>query len=432
MNRRYFVMSSTAAASALRASDLRSPADTVRIACVGVRGQGGVHISNYSKMKNVEVVALCDIDESVLERRLSEIEKSGRKRPAGFTDLRKLLEDKAIDAISIATPNHHHTLQTIWGCQAGKDVYVEKPCTHNVFEARQIVAAAVKYDRIVQHGTNGRSVPALREAVQQLRNGLIGEIYMARGLCFKWRDTIGRTPVEPLPKGVDYDLWLGPAPERPFTRNRFHYNWHWFWDYGNGDIGNQGIHQLDLCRWGLGVTYPVKVSAMGGHYLFDDDQETPNTLVSTFEFDDNGKKKLLVFEVRHWMTNREADIGRPGSNTLGCMFYGSKGFMTNSGTGAGYRTYLGKEQTPGPSSSESGNNWVNFIDAVRSRKQSDQNAPISEGAISTVLIHLANISYRLGRTIRFDGKTLTCPGDFEANQMLTRKYRTPFVVPENV
>ncbi len=431
MDRRYFLAgSAAAAASKLRASNLASPNDTVRVACVGVRGQGRSHIGAYSKMSNVEIAAVCDIDEAVLEQRLGEIEKSGKKRPAGFTDLRKLLEDKSIDAISIATQNHNHALQTIWGCQAGKDVYVEKPCTHNVFEARQIVAAARKYERIVQHGTNARSVPSIREGVEQLRQGLIGDLYMARGLCFKWRDTIGRKPVEPVPKGVHYDLWLGPAPKREFTRNRFHYNWHWFWEYGNGDIGNQGIHQMDTCRWGLGVTYPVKISAMGGHYMFDDDQETPNTLVASFEFDDNGKKKLLVFEVRHWMSNHEGDIGRAGtSNTIGCLFYGSKGYMT---IGGGYRTYLGKEQKPGPARSDGGNNWANFIAAVRSRKRANLNAEIEEGAISTVLVHLANISYRLGRTIRFDPKTLTCPGDAEANRMLTRNYRAPFVVPAKV
>ncbi|MDP2998424.1 MAG: gfo/Idh/MocA family oxidoreductase, partial [Bryobacterales bacterium] len=267
-----------------------------------------------------------------------------------------------------------------------------------------------------------------REGVKQLAGGVIGDLYMARGLCFKWRDTIKRTPVEPVPQGVHYDLWLGPAPKREFTKNRFHYNWHWNWDYGNGDIGNQGIHQMDTARWGLGVTYPVKVHAMGGHYMFDDDQETPNTLVSTFEFDDHGKKKMLVFEVRHWMSNHEGDLGRKGeSNTIGCLFYGSKGHMTIAG---GYRTYLGREQTPGPSGSQGGNNWANFIDVVRSRKLDEQNAPISEGAISTVLVHLANISYRLGRSIRFDPKTLTCPGDADANRMLTRNYRAPFVVPK--
>jgi len=429
MTRRYFFMSAAPATGALKASSLSSPNDTVRVACVGIRGQGRAHIRSYAAMPKVEIAALCDIDENVLAARVKEMEQMGNKRPATFVDFRKLLEDKSIDAVSIATPNFHHTLQTIWACQAGKDVYVEKPCTHNIFEARQIVAAARKYNRIVQHGTNTRSNRGAQEGVRQLREGLIGEVYMARGLCFKWRDTIGRTPVEPTPAGVHYDLWLGPAPLRPFTRNRFHYNWHWFWEYGNGDIGNQGIHQMDVARWGLGVKYPVKVSSMGGHFMFDDDQETPNTQVATFEFDETGKKKFLVFEVRHWITNPEAGIGKPGENSIGNIFYGSKGYMVIRG---GYRSYLGKAQEPGPSAEGGGNNWANFIECVRSRKREDLNAEIEEGAVSTVLVHLANISYRLGRTLRFDPTTLKCVGDEEANRLFSREYRKPFVVPEKV
>ena len=223
--------------------------------------------------------------------------------------MRKLLEDKNIDAISIASPNHWHTLQTIWACQAGKDVYVEKPCSHNVFESQQIVAAARKYNRIVQQGSQSRSSPALQEAVQKMRDGEFGEVYMARGLCYKWRDTIGKTPVSSRCRpGVDYDLWTGPAPKREFTKNRFHYNWHWFWDTGNGDLGNQGIHEVDIARWGLGVTHPTKVSAIGGKFMFDDDQETPNTISASYEFDVDGKKKMMTFEVRHWISPHEAGI----------------------------------------------------------------------------------------------------------------------------
>jgi predicted dehydrogenase len=310
---------------------------------------------------------------------------------------------------------------------------VEKPCSHNIFEARQLVAAARKYNRIVQHGTGMRSVEALREAAVKLREGVIGDLYMARGLCYKWRDTIGRAKPEPVPAGVHYDFWLGPAPKREFTRNRFHYNWHWNWDYGNGDLGNQGAHQIDVARWLLGVKYPVKVSAMGGHFMFDDDQETPNTITASYEFAEGNKKKLLVFEVRHWISNHEAGIGerKPGEvvktvdlrglpttevdqNTIGNIFYGSKGYMTVT---SGYKTFLGKEQQPGPSSSASGGDiFVNFIEAMRSRKASDQHAEIEEGLASVTLIHLANISYRLGRTLNFDAATMTCKGDAEANR----------------
>jgi hypothetical protein len=237
--------------------------------------------------------------------------------------------------------------------------------------------------------------------------------------------------VEAVPAGVDYDLWLGPAPKHPFTRNRFHYNFHWFWDYGNGDIGNQGLHQIDVARWGLGVTYPTKVSATGGHFMFDDDQETPNTITATYEFDVNGKKKLLVVDVRHWISNREAELGAGGPFGIGNLFYGPGGYMAVENHGR-YRTYLGKEQKPGPEKRQSGNHWANFIQAVRSRKWEDLNAPVDEGALSTTLVHLANISYRLGRTLHFDAKTYKCTGDEEANRMFTRQYRAPFVVPERV
>jgi len=403
--------------------------DTVRVACVGVRGQGNSHIKAYSKLPGVEIAAVCDVDESVMEQRQGEIERSGKKRPAGFTDFRKLLEDKSIDAVSLATPNHWHTLQTIWACQAGKDVYVEKPCSYNMHEARQIAAAAKRYNRMVQHGTNLRSDPAVQEGIRQLRDGLIGDVYMARGLCFKWRDTIGRARTEPVPPGVHYDLWTGPAPKREFTRNRFHYNWHWFWDYGNGDLGNQGIHEVDVARWGLGVTFPTRVSATGGHFLFDDDQETPNTLVATYEFESGGKKKLMVFEVRHWISNKEGGIGGTrGPNSVGNLFYGSKGYLAVESYGS-YYSFLGREQKPGPAKKEDGDNWGNFINAVRSRKREELNAPVEEGAISTTLVHLANISYRLGRTLRFDEKQYRCVGDEEANRLFTRDYRAPFVVP---
>ncbi len=437
MQRRSFFMGSAAVAAAVRSSMLASPNNTVRVACVGVKSQWQNHMKAYARMPDVEIAAICDIDESVLAQRLADAEKLTSKRPAGFTDLRKLLEDKSIDAISIATPNHNHALQAIWGCQAGKDVYVEKPCAYNIFEARQLLAAAHKYNRMVQHGTNSRSSATMQEAVRLVREGVIGEPYLSRGLCYKWRNTIGRAPVEPVPAGVHYDLWTGPAPAHPFTRNRFHYNFHWFWDYGNGDIGNQGVHQIDAARWLLGVKYPTKVTAIGGHFLFDDDQETPNTLTALFEFDESGKKKMLEFEVRHWITNGEAGIGDDqvsGSNAgVGNIVYGSKGYLSTAKPG--FRIVLGKEHQhgPAPSAPSEGNNWANFIQAVRSRKYSDLNAPMEEAVPSVVLIHLANISYRLGRSLHFDPETLACKGDAEANRMFTRaSYRAPFVVPEKV
>ena len=434
MNRRHFLMSTAAVAAGAVTKGTASPNDTVRIACVGLNGQGKSHLKAYGKIPNVEIVAFCDIDENVLGARLKEFEAAGKKKPATHTDFRKMLEDKSIDAVSIATPNFHHTLQTIWACQAGKHVYVEKPCSHNMFETQQIVAAAKKYDRIVQHGTNSRSSPALKEAMQKLREGVIGDVYMARGLCYKWRDTIGRTPVSPVPAGVHYDLWQGPAPEHAFTKNRFHYNWHWFWDYGNGDFGNQGIHEVDIARWGLNVQHPTKVSAIGGHFMFDDDQETPNTLNVAYEFREGGKLKMMEFETRHWMSNNEAGIGKHNEkdpNTIGNLFYGSQGYMAIDGYGT-YKTYLGKQNEPGPSGDEPGDNWANFVDVLRSGDKSKLNAPIEEGALSTQLMLLANVSYRTGRTLHLDAEKMVATGDAEANKLFTRNYRKGWEVPNKV
>ena len=477
MERRYFLMGAAAAVTA--GTRVASANDTVRIAIVGCGGRGGSHLREWTTLPNVELVAISDIDQSHMASFVKRVESSGKKAPQTFQDMRKILDDKSIDAISIATPNHWHALQTIWACQAGKDVYVEKPCTHNIFEARQIVAAARKYDRIVQQGSQSRSSEALREGVQKMREGVIGDVYMARGLCYKTRNTIARTPVSEVPEGVDYDLWTGPAPKRPFTKNRFHYNWHWFWDTGNGDIGNQGIHEMDKARWGLGVKYPIKASAIGGHFMFDDDQETPNVLNASFEFNENGKTKMLEFEVRHWLTNREyivpntgggagagrgtgggagagrgagagAEAGRGpvpgrgpggpggalaggmgGGGTIGNLYYGSNGYLVIDNYNK-YFSFIGREQAPGPTATKSDTHFQNFLDAVRAHKKEMLNCEVEEGAASTILVHLANISYRLGRTVHFDPKTLTCVNDPEANKLATRVYRKPYVVPEKV
>jgi predicted dehydrogenase len=419
--------------------------DRVRVAVCGLRNRGNDHLHSFSRVPNVEIAALCDVDQSILNKRRGEVGGNAQT----FVDVRKLLEDKSIDAISIATPNHWHSLMAIWACQAGKDVYVEKPCSHNFWEGRQLVRAAAKYNRIVQHGTQIRSSPALQEAVKGLHDGsMIGDVYLARGVCFKWRDTIGRTPAEPIPAGVDYDLWTGPAPMKPFTKNRFHYNWHWIWDTGNGDLGNQGIHQVDVARWGLGLKYPTRVSSVGGHFMFDDDEQTPNTLNCAFEFDlPDGKRKMMEFEVRHWITNNEAGIGRGGlvagmkryfgpHNTIGNIFYGSKGYLATGDEDAwSYATWIGRDEKAGPHGHAEGDHFANFINCVRSRKKEELNAPIEEGHISATLVHLANASYRLGRALRFDPQTEQVIGDDEANKLLRdgdRGYRTPFVVHEEI
>ncbi|HXI27401.1 MAG TPA: Gfo/Idh/MocA family oxidoreductase [Vicinamibacterales bacterium] len=411
--------------------------DRVRIGVCGLRGRGKDHLDAFSRVPNVEIAALCDVDDAILRKRREEVGGN----PRTFADVRRLLEDPQIDAISIATPNHWHALIAIWACQAGKDVYVEKPCSHNLWEGRQLVRAAQKYRRIVQHGTQSRSAPAMIEAIRQVHAGTFGGIYLARGLCFKRRDTIGHAAAEPAPRGVDYDLWTGPAPVKPFTQNRFHYNWHWNWDTGNGDLGNQGVHQVDAARWGLGVGFPDRISAMGGHFMFDDDQETPNTLACTFGFDQpDGSRKLLEFGVRHWITNGEAGFGRGGlfsrHNAIGSIFYGSKGYLAAGNEDSfSYESWLGTDQAAGPHGKSGNDHFANFVTCVRSRNAADLRAPIEEGHVSCGLVHLANASYRLGRSLRFDAHTERVIDDDEANHLLdgrTRGYRAPFVIPDEV
>ena len=421
--------------------------ERVRMAVIGIHGMGRAHIQEFSRLPNVEVAAICDVDENLFGPVIeSEFVKKGLRAPRTYTDLRKLYEDPEIDAVSIVTPNHWHALAAIWAIQAGKHVTVEKPCCHNVFEGRQLLAAARKYRVLVQDGAEQRSNPCAQSMAEFLHSGGLGEVYMAKGICYKWRPSIGRYPDEPVPPGVHYDLWLGPAPKRPFNRNRFHYNWHWHWDYGNGDIGNQGVHEMDIARWGLGVTLPTKVWAAGGHVMFDDAQETPNILLAVFEFPNpegkGDKKKLLQFEVRGWVTNPEdpmwmkptAEGGYMATsdrNVIGNLFFGSKGYMVK--TVREWRTYMGERREPGPTGSGLGNHYAVFVDAIRQGADpATFNRSIEEGVLTCTLVHLANISYRLRRSLEFDPGTMTFPHDPEANRMLTREYRPPFVVPERV
>ncbi len=433
LDRRQFLAASSAAGLAAGLGSLprtaraqEKPAsrnEVIRVACVGVRGKGQHHMNGLGSVPGTEVVALCDIDESILGAQSDQLDKRSGRKVKRFTDYRQLVEDKDIDVVSIATCNHTHTLIAIAALEAGKDVYVEKPCSHNIWEGRQLVKAARKYGRMCQHGTQGRSSPAIREAIQKLHDGIIGEIYMARGLCFKWRPTIGRKADAPVPPGVHYDLWLGPAPERPFNPNRFHYEWHWNWDYGNGDMGNQGVHEMDMARWGLGVGLPTKVHAGGGHFMFDDDQQTPNTLVCVYQYPE--QNKMLVFETRHWITNHE-DYGSGASNAVGVTFFGSEGYMQVYYFG--YKTFLGRNREPGPTATAGSNEYERFIAGVRSRNPDDLGVEIEDGHLSSSLCHLGNIAYRLGRTVNFDPQTETFPGDEQANAMLSRDYRKPYVV----
>lgn len=455
-------------ATAASAKRVLGANDRIRIAVVGLRGRGWDHVKGYHPIEGVDIAYFCDVDENVLRKRLADAEKLGIPKPQTYIDIRKLLEDKNVDAVSIATPNHWHSLIGIWAAQAGKDIYIEKPCSHNWWEGRQLVRAINKYKVICEHGSQCRSSAAIVEAINHMHTGLLGDVYMARGLCYKWRDTIGHAPVEPVPPGVHYDLWTGPAPLKPFTRNRFHYNWHWIWDTGNGDLGNQGIHEIDLARWGLGVKLPTKITALGGHFLFDDDQQTPNVLTVAYEFKSpEAKTKFMNFEVRGWMTNHEAQIGTrefsgeeeggvPAAgmktaeanakhpknglgpaggkpSTIGNLYYGPKGYLAISNYNS-YKSFLGASAEPGPNRTAPVKNehFVNFIECMRSRNADNLHAPILEGYLSTTLVHLANASYRLGRTINFDPEREEVINDEEATTMLKGTYRAPFIVPEKV
>jgi predicted dehydrogenase len=406
--------------------------DRLRIAVIGVNGRGKTHIEEImglSQKANVEVAVLCDPDMNVLQARGGEFEKTYGRKVLIEQDFRKTLEDKTIHAVTVAAPNHWHALMTIWACMAGKDVYVEKPATHNIYEGKKMIEAAYKYNRIVQHGVQLRSSVAIREAIKHLEDGLIGRVYMSRGLVYRWRPDIGDKGISPTPAGLNYDLWCGPAPMRPFTRNLVHYNWHWHWNYGNGDVGNQGIHETDLCMWGLGVdTLPERITSMGGKFLFDDCKEVPEIQSSIYHFPK--EKKIIQFEVRNWCTNLEDGAG------VGNIFYGDKGYMVVKNYGT-YETYLGEKREKGPSRSENGEltlHFQNWFDAIRARDMSIQNGPVQTGHLASSLAHLGNISYRLGRQLEFDpvAERFIGEGESEANSMLSRDYRAPYLLPEIV
>ncbi len=467
MNRRAFLKTTAqAAAGATIVGATHGPAygvvganETIRMACIGINGQGNSHIRSVLglKSKGIDLVALCDIDEQVLSSRAGAVQGARGKKPDTYVDMRKLFEDKSIDAVSFATPNHWHALGTIWACQAGKDVYVEKPCCWSIWEGRKMVEAARKYNRMVQVGTQSRSDNRKRRGVAQLYAGIIGDVFMARGTCFKRRNSIGIKPDCEAPKSIHYDLWLGPAANRPFNPNYVHYNWHWFWDFGNGDIGNQGIHEMDLARWGINKEVPVRGSSMGGRYGYKDQGETPNTQVATLTYDDG---KMLVFEVRGRSTNFEGLTtdkqkykefpGQAGEKfvnvkeldgvTVGNLFYGSDGYMVGwkAEFGETGQPYGGKpEPTELPKVGGTGgdSHFDNFFKAVRSRKVEDLDADILQGHLSAMHVHIANASYRLGgKMLTFDPKTETFVGDYskEANVFLKREYRAPFVIPDQV
>jgi predicted dehydrogenase len=452
LNRRSFLRKSgvvTAGAivgPGLIAQPLRhlSPGDTVNVAVIGIRSRGKDHYRALAKIPNVKIVTLCDIDQRLLPEAVAEVESLTGHKPSTETEYRKVLEDKNVDAVSIATPNHWHALQTIWACQAGKDVYVEKPVSHTVEEGRKMVEAARKYNRVVQTGTQSRSKVSTLNAINFMNDGRMGDVYMAKGLCFKPRGSIGHVEDGTIPDGVNWDAFLGPAPYRPFNENRFHYKWHWFWDTGNGDFGNQGIHQADVARWMLDeASHPVRIQGMGNYFVWDSDQETPNIQHMEFEYADG---KILQFEVRGLGTNSEGDT------RIGNLIYGSKGWMniSNEDSGAsqahfseinikpsGFSSYTEEDgpvfKNEDPATSDAVvNHFTNFIECVRSNSWQDLHADILQGHLSTSLCHLGNIACRVKRSLQFDPDNETFIGDDDANAFLRKDYRAPYELPGKV
>jgi predicted dehydrogenase len=435
--RRNFFYSAGAALTAAQATRVLGANDRIQVAIIGLGGRGQAHLRAYATLPECNIAALCDVNQAALERSIAAAEKATGQKPKGYADMKEVFADKSVDAVSMPLPNHWHALSTIWACQAGKDVYVEKPACHNLFEGLKMIEAARKYKRIVQVGSQGRSAIHKQKAARLLEQGVIGKIYMARGVCFNRRRSIGHMADAPTPPGLDWDKFLGPAPMRPYNELRFKYNWHWFWDTGNGDIGNQGVHQMDIARWGLGEPgLPKAVVATGGKYIYHDDQETPNTIIATYDYGD----AEIVFEVRGLVTGSEGGLtNRTDSYTIGNLFYGSDGWMALGGNS--FQVYKGDkgekvmdEKAEGETTGDGNTapHLVNFFKAMRSRDPKDLNADVEVGVASACLVHLANISYRLGKKFAFDPKSLTFPGEVQANSMLTRVYRAPYIVPEKV
>jgi predicted dehydrogenase len=448
IDRRRFAKAAAAAVATARFPILGAN-DRINLGIVGLGGRGNDHIRNYATLDaDCRFAALCDVNQAARERANAAVRKLKGHEAKEYADMRAMFDSKDVDAVSIATPNHWHALAAIWACQAGKDVYVEKPASHNVYEGHQMVKAARKYNRMVQVGSQSRSMPYKMKAIQLLQEGIIGQIYHARAQCFRRRFSIGHTPDEPVPPGLDWDKFLGPAQMKPYSKNKFAYNWHWFWDTGNGDIGNQGVHEMDIALWGLRNTgWPATVASTGGKFVWNDDQETPNTQHAAFNFGD----AELTFDVRNLPTPPEGLAAMRGPNYVGNLFFGSEGFLVVDGAGfvvykgtagnisgeaargasAGSREKYEKIMEEKPSQGDTAPHMKNFFDAIRARNYKLLNAEIEIGARAAAFCHLANIAYRVVRTLRVD-KTGRFSGDAQATAMLTRKYRAPYIVPENV
>ena len=427
--RRIFIGAATAA-SAMRVWGAN---DRINVAIIGLGGRGMGHLNVYSQLPEARVAGLCDVNQAARERAQARLTKNAGETAKQYEDMREAFADSGIDAVSSATPNHWHALTAIWAMQAGKDVYGEKPASHNVYEGQKMIDVARDTQRMLQIGSQHRSSPFKIRAMEALQGGLIGDIYQAKGLCYKRRKSIGTAPDMPTPAGLNWDMFLGPAPLRPYNELRFAYNWHWFWDTGNGDIGNQGVHELGIARWAMSdPAWPLTAYAHGGKFAYDDDQETPNTMTANFDF--GGRE--LVFEVRGLLTGGEGFATMPEGRAplnvmIGNLFYGTEGWAAMNDRG--FQAFKGEsnelilEDRPEAGSDTTALHMQNFLAACRTRRYQDLNDEIANAHLSASMCHLANISYRVGRQLTLESGPRFV-NDTEANELLTRDYREPYVV----
>jgi len=414
MNRRVFLggVAATGAASALlsRRAFSAAPNDKVVVGVMGL-SRGQALANEFAREENVEVKYVCDVDKDRAASGAKSLENTGSHSPEAIGDFHRILDDKSVDALICAAPNHWHAPATILACSAGKHVYVEKPCCHNPHEGELMVEAARNSNRAVQMGSQRRSGPGTREAISRLHEGVIGRIYMVKAWYNSARGPIGKGKPAAVPPNLNYDLWQGPAPRKPYMDNVVHYNWHWFWHWGNGELGNNGVHTLDLCRWGLNVDYPVRVTSSGGRYCFDDDQQTPDTHVVSYEFPD---KQMICWEGLSCHQHERGFI----------TFFGDKGALDLQSNGS-YTIFDDKdksvEQKQSPSLGDR-EHIVNFLEAIRGDKPLSLNAEIAEGYKSTLLCHLGNMAYRTGHALKCDAKSGKVLDDPDAMALWQRAY----------
>ncbi len=427
MNRRRFLGEGARSAAGVAAAGVvgwhapavagkTSPADRLRVGVIGVRSQGKTLAVESAQLPGVDVVALCDVDASMRQRAARELEKAQPRVPRRFADFRHLLDDPSIDAVLIATPDHWHAAMTVLACQAGKDVYIEKPVAQTIGDGNRMLAFAEREQRVVQCGLQQRSGTHFRSAVELVRGGMIGKVRLAKAWSVHRRQPIGRKPDSAVPVGIDYDLWQGPAPERPFNAGRFHYHWRWCWDYGTGELGNWGVHLLDIARWGLGVELPDRVAATGSPRPTEQTSQTPDTLTVQYAYPD----VTILWEHRLWTPH-----GNEGRAT-GTAFYGDEGTLIVDRSG--WKVYDRSESLTADASELKRAHLSDFYEAVRQRTQPA--CDLRTGQISSTLCHLGNIAFRLGREVRFDPDTQDFGNDTEANRLLSREHRSPWELPE--